>query len=712
MARASFDTIVPVRRRFELAPAQNANRGLLFMSYQVLARKYRPKDFESVVGQEPVVRALTHALRENRLHHAYLFTGTRGVGKTTLSRILAKCLNCVGPDGKGGVTDHPCGVCPACRAIDEGHFVDYIEMDAASNRSVEEMTELLEQAMYAPTNARYKVYMIDEVHQLTTHAFNAMLKTLEEPPEYVKFILATTDPQKVPVTVLSRCLQFNLRNVAPQVIAGHLANVMQKESLEAEPAALKLIGTAAKGSIRDALSLLDQAIAYAGDDPVTLESVRGMLGVMDSDILAQILEKMAADDASGVMKIADSMALEGVSFSEALQSMAVLLHKIAMAQKVPEAFSRDDADYGNVKKLSALFSPEEVQLFYQIVLYGRSDLHLAPDEYSGFTMTLLRMMAFKPAGQATSALPDRTLKEGEPRKEGPSGPFESAALSGESVQKAAAVISGAVPATLSGAARTDITETAGRVPEVKPAAAVKNETPAPWEAEPAQDGALPKERKQEMGPADLPGPELDGSPEDISEDDPEDFPETDFPTEAPPEAFEEYDAKAAQSAAEETDTEPEALFDQYDAGPRDFTPAGKMWFEKMRDSFAAGSARLIIEKSECVSIAPGAVRLRIEPFYEPKTKNEAAMRLLRRIVDNAFGQKMKIDIEFSAPQSRTIDDEKRSQAPSAPRKAFRPLTEAEAKSALSALKSSPTAKILARRFGGTLLDETFSRDNS
>lgn len=211
------------------------------MASQVLARKWRPHDFESVVGQEPVVQALTHALRENRLHHAYLFTGTRGVGKTTLSRILAKSLNCVGPDGKGGVTDHPCGVCEACRAIDEGRFVDYIEMDAASNRSVEEMTALLEQAMYAPTNARYKVYMIDEVHQLTSHAFNAMLKTLEEPPEYVKFILATTDPQKVPVTVLSRCLQFNLKNVSPQTVAEHMAHILKEENIQAEPAALKLL---------------------------------------------------------------------------------------------------------------------------------------------------------------------------------------------------------------------------------------------------------------------------------------------------------------------------------------------------------------------------------------------------------------------------------------------------------------------------------------
>ena len=250
------------------------------MSYQVLARKWRPHDFESMVGQEHVVAALKHALDENRLHHAYLFTGTRGVGKTTLSRILAKCLNCVGEDGKGGVTSHPCGKCEACRAIDEGRFVDYIEIDAASNRSVEEMTQLLERAMYAPSNARYKVYMIDEVHMLTTHAFNAMLKTLEEPPEYVKFILATTDPQKVPVTVLSRCLQFNLKNMSPAAVSGHMQHVMQQEGIPAETAALDLLARAARGSMRDGLSLLDQAIAFCAGD-VTLEKVRAMLGVMD-----------------------------------------------------------------------------------------------------------------------------------------------------------------------------------------------------------------------------------------------------------------------------------------------------------------------------------------------------------------------------------------------------------------------------------------------
>lgn len=367
------------------------------MSYQVLARKWRPHDFDSLVGQEPVVTALRHALDENRLHHAYLFTGTRGVGKTTLSRILAKCLNCIGADGKGGVTSHPCGKCEACRAIDEGRFVDYIEIDAASNRSVEEMDALLERAMYAPTNARYKVYMIDEVHMLTAHAFNAMLKTLEEPPEYVKFILATTDPQKVPVTVLSRCLQFNLRNLTPQVIADRMSYILGQEKIEADKAALRILARGARGSMRDGLSLLDQAIAYSAGK-VTVEAVRAMLGVIDSDILVRLMKAIGAGDAKGAMDVADEMGTAGLSYSQGLRDLASLLHKVAIAQRVPEHLADDDPDTVGVKSLAAQLSPEEVQLDYQVALQGRNDMALAPDEYAGFTMALLRMLAFRPAG--------------------------------------------------------------------------------------------------------------------------------------------------------------------------------------------------------------------------------------------------------------------------------------------------------------------------
>jgi DNA polymerase-3 subunit gamma/tau len=373
------------------------------MSYQVLARKYRPKNFETLVGQEHVVRALTHALRTGRLHHAYLFTGTRGVGKTTLSRILAKSLNCTGTDGQGGVTAEPCGACEACRAIDAGRFVDYIEMDAASNRGVDEMAQLLEQAVYAPSNARFKVYMIDEVHMLTNHAFNSMLKTLEEPPEHVKFILATTDPQKIPVTVLSRCLQFNLKQMPPGHIVGHLENILGQENVTFEQPALRLLAQGAHGSMRDALSLTDQAIAYAAGQ-VTLDAVQGMLGALDQSYLVRLLDALLAQDGADLMAVADEMASRSLSYNGALQDLGTLLHRIALAQSVPSAVPQDLPELADIQRLAAAFDPQEVQLFYQIAVHGRNEIGLAPDEYAGFTMTLLRMLAFRP-GQGGAEAP-------------------------------------------------------------------------------------------------------------------------------------------------------------------------------------------------------------------------------------------------------------------------------------------------------------------
>jgi DNA polymerase III subunit gamma/tau len=369
------------------------------MSYQVLARKYRPKSFETLVGQEHVVRALTHALEQQRLHHAYLFTGTRGVGKTTLSRILSKSLNC-----ETGITAKPCGVCEACTAIDAGRFVDYIEMDAASNRGVDEMAQLLEQAIYAPSNARFKVYMIDEVHMLTNHAFNSMLKTLEEPPEHVKFILATTDPQKIPVTVLSRCLQFNLKQMPPGHIVGHLENILGQEGISFDVPALRLLAQGAHGSMRDALSLTDQAIAYAAGK-VTLEAVQGMLGALDQSYLIRVLDALAAKDGAGLLAVADEMATRSLSYSAALQDLGTLLHRIALAQTVPAALPDDVPERDDIIRLGGLFDAEEVQLFYQIAVHGRNELSLAPDEYAGFSMTLLRMLAFRPGIGAAEAKP-------------------------------------------------------------------------------------------------------------------------------------------------------------------------------------------------------------------------------------------------------------------------------------------------------------------
>jgi len=384
------------------------------MTALALARKWRPRDFSTLVGQEHVVKALTHALDQQRLHHAWLFTGTRGVGKTTISRILAKALNCTGADGQGQMTSQPCGKCPACTEIDAGRYVDYIEMDAASNRGVDDMAQLLEKAMYAPSSARFKVYMIDEVHMLTGHAFNAMLKTLEEPPPHVKFILATTDPQKIPVTVLSRCLQFNLKQMPVPAIVEHLEKILESEQVKSEIGALRILAKAAQGSMRDALSLTDQAIAYAAG-PVTESSVRAMLGTLDETYLIQILDALRTGDGGALIAIADEMAARSSSFSLALQDLASLLQKIAVGQTVPSAVLDDWPEATEVRRLASQFSKEDIQLYYQIAITSRPDLSLAPDEQTGFTMALLRMLAFKPgdgSGSSKSNQSNQTPRAG------------------------------------------------------------------------------------------------------------------------------------------------------------------------------------------------------------------------------------------------------------------------------------------------------------
>ncbi len=372
------------------------------MSYLVLARKYRPRNFSEMVGQEHVVRALSNALETQRLHHAYLFTGTRGVGKTTVSRILAKSLNCQGPDGQGGITANPCGVCQACSDIDSGRFVDYTELDAASNRGVDEVQALLEQAVYKPVQGRFKVFMIDEVHMLTGHAFNAMLKTLEEPPEYLKFVLATTDPQKVPVTVLSRCLQFNLRPMAPDTIREHLVNVLGLEGIAAEVQALRLLACAARGSMRDALSLADQAIAF-GNGQIEISTVRQMLGSVDRSYVFRLIEALAQGQGRVVVETSEALRLNGLSAASTLEEMSTVLQRMAVLQAVPSNDEDSDPDALDTARLAALMPPDETQLLYSLCLHGRAELGLAPDEYAALTMVLLRLLAFKPAKTAKTA---------------------------------------------------------------------------------------------------------------------------------------------------------------------------------------------------------------------------------------------------------------------------------------------------------------------
>jgi DNA polymerase-3 subunit gamma/tau len=367
------------------------------MSYQVLARKWRPRKFEEMVGQQHVLRALINALDHDRLHHAYLFTGTRGVGKTTIARILAKSLNC-----EQGVSANPCGECATCREVDEGRFVDLIEVDAASRTKVDETRELLDNVQYAPTRGRYKVYLIDEVHMFSNHSFNALLKTLEEPPPHVKFLLATTDPQKLPVTILSRCLQFNLKSLGQEPIRDHLAHIMGEEGIPFEPAALQQLARAAQGSMRDALSLLDQAIAYGGGD-LKDDEVCAMLGVIGQHYVVDLLDALAAKDAAAVLECVQRMSEQAVNYEAVLADVLSMLQRMALAQVVPDGIDDAMGDKDTVLRLAGQFSAEDVQLYYQIGLLGRRDMNLSPDLRGGFEMLMLRMLAFRPTEAGESA---------------------------------------------------------------------------------------------------------------------------------------------------------------------------------------------------------------------------------------------------------------------------------------------------------------------
>ncbi len=453
------------------------------MTYLVLARKWRPRSFETLVGQDHVVRALTHALSTQRLHHAWLFTGTRGVGKTTLSRILAKSLNC-----EIGITATPCGVCRACTEIDAGRFVDYVELDAASNRGVDEMTQLLEQAVYAPGSGRFKVYMIDEVHMLTGHAFNAMLKTLEEPPPHVKFILATTDPQKIPVTVLSRCLQFNLKQMTGESIVTHLHGILQQEDVPFEIPALRLLAQAASGSMRDALSLTDQAIAYSAGN-LSADAVQGMLGTIDQRHLVVLIKALAEGSATQVLQVADELASRGLSYSGALADMAILLSRIAIEQRVPGAASVDDPLAEDIASLAGLLHPDQVQLFYSVAVHSRQELSLAPDEYAGFVMACLRMLALVPPG-----LPPST-GGGAPQaknQQAPSGSTAGTATEPAAESSQAARASSAAASTASAAAPHATSTTAASQPSPAPAATSPVSRPvAPTTAPPSGTPSSP-----------------------------------------------------------------------------------------------------------------------------------------------------------------------------------------------------------------------------
>lgn len=446
------------------------------MSYQVLARKYRPRRFQELVGQDVVARALTHALEQNRLHHAYLFTGTRGVGKTTIARILSRCLNC-----ETGIGANPCGVCPTCREIDEGRFVDLIEVDAASRTKVEDTRELLENVQYAPTRGRYKVYLIDEVHMLSGHSFNALLKTLEEPPPHVKFLLATTDPQKLPITILSRCLQFALKPMTPERVVGHLQQVLQAEGITAEEGALWLLARGAQGSMRDALSLTDQAIAF-GHGALREAEVRSLLGSIDRDLVFRVLDAIHTGDASALLQVVAGMAEQSIDFSGALGEMITVLHRIAVAQTVPEAIDNAEGDRDRLMALAAALTAEDVQLYYQMALHGRRDLPLAVDARAGFEMTVLRMLTFRPLNAAVRSTGGGNTASGAAGGGVPGGSRQS----GPGLSAAAPAVPAAAPVAAPLPAVTAVPAVAVApepVPEALPVAVPAPVAAGPWTPE-------------------------------------------------------------------------------------------------------------------------------------------------------------------------------------------------------------------------------------
>lgn len=490
------------------------------MAYQVLARKWRPKTFADLVGQEHVVKALRNALDEGRLHHAYLLTGTRGVGKTTIARILAKSLNC-----ENTVHGEPCGQCESCTQIDSGRYVDLLEIDAASNTGIDNIREVLENAQYAPTAGKYKVYIIDEVHMLSKSAFNAMLKTLEEPPEHVKFILATTDPHKVPITVLSRCLQFVLRNMTTQQVAEHLAHVLDRENVPYQPQALQLLGRAAAGSMRDALSLLDQAIAM-GSGKVAEQDVRQMIGAVDKQYLFELLEGIINQNGEALLEKAQEMSARAIGFDSALAELAMLLQRLALIQTIPSALANDDPERETLLRLSQALSGEQIQLYYQCAIHGKQDLPLAPDEYAGFVMTLLRMLAFAPLAASScgtqSQIEHTDLHSDHQKAEAEKKPFQlpkSEPIAAPAVEKEAV------------SAKQDTVERPSE--ETVQPAQQQTDVP-PWEDMPSQVSAEPPQiqvaQKQEAAEP-LPVAKVQTAPE------PEEYPHMD--EEIPPPYFDE-----------------------------------------------------------------------------------------------------------------------------------------------------------------------------
>lgn len=603
------------------------------MSYQVLARKWRPRAFREMVGQAHVLRALINALDNERLHHAYLFTGTRGVGKTTIARIIAKCLNC-----ETGVSSTPCGHCSVCREIDEGRFVDLIEVDAASRTKVEDTRELLDNVQYAPTRGRYKVYLIDEVHMLSTHSFNALLKTLEEPPPHVKFLLATTDPQKLPVTILSRCLQFALKSMPPERVVEHLRHVLTVENIPFEDEALWLLGRAADGSMRDAMSLTDQAIAF-GEGQVLAADVRAMLGTLDHGQVYGVLQALLEGDARTLLGAVGQLAEQGPDWGGVLAEMLNVLHRVAIAQLLPDAVDNSQGDCERVLKLAQALPAEDVQFYYQLGLLGRRDLPLAPDPRSGFEMVLLRMLAFRPAGGGPA--PGTPLK--------PEGSSPATAVPQRSVVAEVPVPSVApVPEpTLAekGQPVAMVPSVIHEEPSALPIRPVPSSVDVPWDEPRASDAvdALPNvpeiPDRQRLGVS--PPPAIMA----LDEEEPPLTDEDYFQVETQAEAYlERYESLAVEGGTQMgNDPEPAAL---------PATGLAAEWIALLPQLGLSGLTGNIA--SNCTLIAKDEVRwlLHLDPEHSTLF-NSAQQRRLNDALNQYHGASLKLDIELCKPQQET-----------------------------------------------------------
>ncbi|MFJ4430147.1 DNA polymerase III subunit gamma/tau [Pseudomonas sp. NPDC089395] len=658
------------------------------MSYQVLARKWRPRSFREMVGQAHVLKALINALDNQRLHHAYLFTGTRGVGKTTIARIIAKCLNC-----ETGITSTPCGTCSVCREIDEGRFVDLIEIDAASRTKVEDTRELLDNVQYAPSRGRFKVYLIDEVHMLSTHSFNALLKTLEEPPPYVKFILATTDPQKLPATILSRCLQFSLKNMSPERVVEHLSHVLQAENVPFEPDALWLLGRAADGSMRDAMSLTDQAIAF-GEGKVLAADVRAMLGSLDHGQVYGVLQALLEGDARALLEAVRNLAEQGPDWSGVLAEMLNVLHRVAIAQALPEAVDNGQGDRDRVLALASALPAEDVQFYYQMGLIGRRDLPLAPDPRGGFEMVLLRMLAFRPADADDAPKPVLKPVGISQATADPATPVAAPAVVAPVVAAVAPVVQAApVPAPVH-APEPEVVEPAPVAEEVtdlpweEPAAAPM---PVSVEPEPAAPAVAPA-----PAPAPAPEPAFDQPPFDPSayapagmdRDDEPPMDEDYYVGDSDPVGFSYLDELAEHVQEEAPVVAPEPMPAAMPA-----TGLALQWLELFPQLPVSGMTGNIAANCTLMAVDGDDWLLHLDPG-QGALFNATQQRRLNEALNQHLGRTLNLRIELIRPEQETP-------AQAAARKRAE-----RQQDAVSAIEQDPLIQQMIKQFGATVRQDT------